>query len=183
LNIVLTWKIMDLAKLQIKAFREEEHLALVPELTKMLHEAYKPLADRGFQYSASHQPPEKTLERLKRGDPYLAFWDGQLAGTITLYEPKPESPCEYYRKEGVCHFGQFAVGPAFQGRGIGNGLIRIVEERVKQLGGKELALDTAEGAAALIGMYERRGFKAVSSTQWASTNYQSVVMSKPIILG
>ncbi len=166
--------------LKIILFNEQEHAELVPELTELLHQAYKPLADRGFRYSATYQPPETTLKRLKYFESYLAYWSGQLAGTIALIQWKPDSPCEYYRKEGIYHFGQFAVKPEFQGRGIANQLLLRIEERTKQLRGKELALDTAEGAVELIEMYKRRGFKAVSTTKWASTNYQSIVMTKEI---
>jgi GNAT superfamily N-acetyltransferase len=170
----------ELMGLKIILFNEQEHAELVPELTELLHQAYKPLADRGFRYSATYQPPETTLKRLKYFESYLAYWSGQLAGTIALIQWKPDSPCEYYRKEGIYHFGQFAVKPEFQGRGIANQLLLRIEERTKQLRGKELALDTAEGAVELIEMYKRRGFKAVSTTKWASTNYQSIVMTKEI---
>jgi GNAT superfamily N-acetyltransferase len=166
--------------LKITLFKEKVHASLVPELTEMLHLAYKPLAERGFRYSATHQPPETTLKRLKYFESYLAHWDGQLVGTIALMKWNPDSPCEYYRKEGVYHFGQFAVKPGFQGRGIANQLLWVIEERVRKLSGKELALDTAEGAGELIEMYRRHGFKAVSTTKWASTNYQSIIMTKEL---
>jgi len=171
---------MDITKLQIKLFREEEHLHLVPELTELLHEAYKPLADKGFRYTATYQPPEKTLERLSRGESYLAFWGEELVGTISLYPPTPNIRCEYYRKDGVYHFGQYAVKPTFQKRGIGNALLQFIEKRTKTLGGEELSLDTAEGAAELIAIYQRQGYRIVANTQWSSTNYLSVVMAKEI---
>jgi GNAT superfamily N-acetyltransferase len=176
----MTREPLDDSRIQITRFREEEHLPMVAPLTDLLHEAYKPLADKGFRYSATYQPPEKTLERLKRGESYLAFWDGQLIGTISLYPPNPDNKCEYYRKEGVYHFGQFAVKPPFQGRGIANRLLLFVEARARNLGGKEMALDTAESAFDLIHMYERRGYKSVSKTKWNATNYLSVVMTKAL---
>jgi GNAT superfamily N-acetyltransferase len=166
--------------LQIIPFSEEEHLSLVPELTELLHEAYKPLADRGFRYSATHQSPEITLKRLKYFESFLAFWNGQLAGTIALIKWKADSPCEYYRREGLYHFGQYAVKPEFQGRGIARSLLFHIEKRTRDLGGKELTLDTAEGAIELIDMYKRHGYKAVSTTRWESTNYRSIIMAKEI---
>ena len=169
---------MEPASLRILRFRPADHGNLVGELTDLLHEAYAPLAAQGFLYVASHQPPERTLERMARGDSYLAFWEGLLVGTLSLYGPTPDSPCAYYRSPGVYHFGQFAVRPAFQGRGIADLLLRTIEERAKSLGGMELALDTSEGAEELVAMYGRRGFKPVSSTQWGSTNYRSIIMSK-----
>ena len=145
--------------LEITLFREEEHLPLVPELTELLHEAYKPLADLGFRYSATYQTPETTLKRLKYFESYLAFWSGQLAGSISLMKWKPNSPCEYYRREGSFHFGQFGIRPNLKGRGFGNRLLGFVEERAKTLGGIEMALDTAEPASDLIAWYERHGYR------------------------
>ncbi len=169
---------MGSSELLIKLFQNDRQRDLVPYLTRRLHEAYKPLADRGFRYSATHQPPETTKRRMESGETYLAYWDGQLAGLITLIPSSPDSRCEYYRREGLYHFGQFAVWPEFQGKGIASRLLLHMEERTKALGGRELALDTAEGAVELIAMYKRRGFKPVSTTQWDSTNYISVVLAK-----
>jgi GNAT superfamily N-acetyltransferase len=171
---------IETSHLKIIPFREEEHLPLVPELTELLHSAYKPLADRGFRYSGTVQPPETTLKRLREGESYFVFWDEELIGTISLYKWKFGSSCEYYRKEGVYHFGQYAIKPRFQGQGIGMALLQFVEERTKTLGGKELSLDTAEGAVELIATYQRRGYRIVSTTQWSSTNYLSVVMTKEL---
>ena len=166
--------------LEITLFKEEEHLSIVPELTELLHEAYKSLADSGLSYSASYQAPEKTLQRLKYFESYLAYWKSQLVGTISLMKWKSDSSCEYYRREGSFHFGQFGISPAFKGNGFGNRLLEFVEKRAEALGGKEIALDTAEKAADLIAWYERHGYRRVSRTKWASTNYESIVMAKKL---
>lgn len=165
---------------QIESFDVSRHSIWVGPLTELLHEAYSGLALKGLCYVASHQPPERTLERLTRDEAYLAFLDGKLAGTISMDFTKPDSPCEYYRRPRLAHFGQFAVKPAFQGRGIARKLLQHVELRAGELGFSEIALDTAEGALELIAMYQRHGYVVVSSTRWASTNYRSVVMAKEL---
>lgn len=144
----------------------------------MLHEAYAPLAVKGMRYLATHQPPSKTLERLCEGESYLAFAADEIAGTVTMYREKTLSSCEYYRRAGVFSFGQFAVGRKFQGRGYGALMMDLVERRARELGARELALDTSEHAADLIATYERRGYQIVSHTQWEVTNYRSVIMSR-----
>lgn len=154
------------------------HAAYVEPLTSMLHEAYAPLAARGLRYLATHQPPSKTLERLCEGESYLALLGDDLIGTVTLYREKFQSTCEYYRRPGVFSFGQFAIRSASQGCGYGAKLMGIVEERARELGASELALDTSEHAAELIATYQRRGYKIVSHTQWDVTNYRSVIMSR-----
>lgn len=166
--------------LKIERFDVTQHSLWVAPLTELLHEAYAGLVLKGFQYVASHQLPERTLERLTRGEAFLAFWDGNLAGAISLDIPKQDSPCEYYRRAGLVHFGQFAVKPAYQGHGIARRLLQHMEQRAKELGASQIVMDTAEGALELIAMYERHGYRVVAETQWTSTNYRSVVMAKNI---
>ncbi len=166
------------SSVQFSKFEIEDHVNLIEPLTKLLHQAYAPLAERGMKYLATHQPPPKTLERLQEGESYLTFFDGELIGTVTLYREKSSSLCEYYRRAGVFSFGQFAIKPSFQGRGIGSKMMAMIERRAKELGAIELALDTSEYADNLIQMYEKRGYRQVSYVQWDVTNYRSVIMTK-----
>lgn len=163
----------------IEKFNPALHNGLVGEITNILHEAYAPLARDGMRYWASYQTPSETLHRLQLGEAYLAFYDSKLAGTISLVGPKKENRCEWYKKRGVFTFHQFGVLPRLQGRGVGKRLLDFVETRALELGARELALDTSEHAAHLINAYEKRGYRFVDYVQWNSTNYRSVVMSKP----
>lgn len=164
--------------LRLIRFEKERHLNFVSDLTQILHSAYRPLAEQGMRYLASHQSAEKTLERLLEGESYLCFADDELAGTVTLYHSKPESTCEYYRREYVFSFGQFAIKPALQKRGFGSKIMDFIEKRARERGAFELALDTSEHANHLISSYEKRGYKIVAFTQWDVTNYKSVIMTK-----
>jgi GNAT superfamily N-acetyltransferase len=78
-------------------------------------------------------------------------------------------------------FGQFAVRPSHQGRGIGTTLLRLVEQRAAEQGVRQLALDTSEHAADLIAFYEVKGFRFVEHVQWSETNYRSVVLAKGLV--
>lgn len=166
--------------LQLIRFEKERHLGFVGELTRILHSAYRPLAEQGMKYLASHQPPEKTLERLLEGESYLCFNEDELVGTITLYHSKPESSCEYYRRENVFSFGQFAIRPELQRLGFGSKIMDFIETRAKARGATELALDTSEHAHHLISSYSKRGYQIVATTKWDVTNYESVIMTKAL---
>ena len=96
------------------------------ELTDLLHRAYAPLLAAGMRFYATHQPVEATADRIEKGECLVAVRDGRIIGTITLYPPTEESHCEWYRSPGVSHFGQFAVEPAEQKRGIGSRLMELV---------------------------------------------------------
>ena len=148
------------------------------ELTGLLHRAYAPLADAGFKFLATHQDVATTRERAQSGWCLVAERARALVGTPTLYRPLADTPCDYYRREGILVFGQFGVEPALQGHGIGRALLKAAEALALQLGALELTLDTAEGALSLIAMYERWGFEKVATADWRpTTNYLSVVMA------
>lgn len=166
------------SEFKIIKFNKEAHLDLIEPLTDLLHEAYAPLALKGMRYLATHQSASKTLERLEEGESYLAFYDDELAGTVTLRKERIESACEHYKKAGVYSFGQFAIKPKFQSFGFGSLMMNMIEERAKELGAIELALDTSEQADNLIAMYEKRGYRHVAYVQWDITNYRSVILSK-----
>lgn len=150
------------------------------ELTHLLHRAYKPLAEMGLRYFATHQTVEQTRSRVEAGECFVAEFEGQIIGTITLYtEPHHDVP-DWYRRPEVGWFGQFGIEPRLQGTGVGNRMMQYVEERAIQLGLSELALDTSEQATHLIDWYKRHGWRVVEETDWDVTNYKSLVMSKAL---
>ena len=101
-------------------------------------------------------------------------------GIVTLAEIASTRGSPFYDREDVASFGQFAVRPSHQGRGIGAKLMSLVEERAREKGVRELALDTSERAADLIAMYRARGFRFIEHIQWGDTNYRSMVFSKTL---
>lgn len=153
----------------------------IPEMTQLLRDAYAHLAAKGFRYLATYQDDAMTARRLGRGFPFVVYLDRRLVGTATLYPPRHDSPVEWYRRPEVFHFGQFGVRPELQKRGIGVRMLREMEERARARGAAELACDTAEQAEHLRSWYEREGFRVLGSTQWAVTNFRSVVLSKRIV--
>jgi predicted N-acetyltransferase YhbS len=161
--------------LRIRDFADGDSVAAI---TALLHAAYGSLAESGFRYLASHQDEATTLRRLRSGVPFVAESGREIIGTVTLYPPSVSSSCEWYRT--VYHFGQFAVRPELQGRGIGFRLYEHVEAFVRSLSVDELALDTAEGAHHLRQWYDRLGFRFIQFISWNETNYRSVILSKSL---
>lgn len=149
------------------------------ELTELLHRAYKRLADEGFRFVATYQSVDETLRRISNARCWVGIRNGQLVATLSLYEPF-SSTCEWYTKQDVWHFGQFAVEPALQGQGIGLLLLDCAEKTARAHGACELALDTSEGASHLVSFYKRHGYRFVQYVQWDVTNYRSVVLSKKL---
>lgn len=149
-------------------------------LTRLLHEAYAPLAAQGLRFLASHQDEAMTQERLSEGWSFILECDGIVTGTITLRGTDPENECKWYRRPGVYSISQFAVRPDRQRQGLGRRLLFHAESLARERGAGELALDTAEEALDLRTWYSRLGFREVASVSWPETNYRSVVLSKSL---
>lgn len=163
--------------------REFQDTDSIPEITALLHRAYKPLADAGLKYVASYQDDARTLRRITSGKCFIAAQNEKIIGTISYYTSRynrPDAP-DLYNKEGVAHFGQFAVEPNAQKQGIGSLLMDHVEQLALYQGNHTVSFDTAEVALGLISYYTKRGYKFEAYHQWDMTNYRSVVMKKALV--
>ena len=149
-------------------------------ITSLLHEAYAPLAAAGMRFVASHQSVATTKKRMDKGETFVATDSDLIVGIITFTEAHATHGSPFYDRSDVADFGQFAVRPAYQRRGIGSRLIEMVELRAFEKGVGELALNTSEHATDLIAMYTRKGYRFVEYVQWNDVNYRSVILSKTL---
>jgi GNAT superfamily N-acetyltransferase len=149
-------------------------------LTEMLHRAYAPLAAAGLRFNASHQAQEYTARCLVEGAAFMAELQGRIVGTITVYRPDPRADTAVYREPNTYHLGQFGVDSDCKGKGIGRALHSAAIIYATRCGGRFMALDTAAPAADLIATYERWGYVIVDRKRWDSTNYESVIMRRPL---
>lgn len=163
--------------LQIRALAADDSIVA---LTGVLHRAYARLGRMGLNYTAVDQPPQVTAERVSGGQCFVADDDGALVGTIVVQPPYEANECAYFARPGVAALHQFAVDPASQGRGIGRALLQAAERWARAQGFLEVALDTAEQAEHLIGLYERLGYERVGTVRRAGKVYRSVVLRKAL---
>ncbi len=153
----------------------------ISEITALLHLSYKKLADMGFRYFATHQDDTETENRISKGYSFVAKSKNKIIATVSMYYPIEDSNgAKFYEKKDVANFGQFAVDPGYQSKGLGNFMMDIIENKAKTIGAAKIALDTAEGALHLIKYYEKRGYEFVEYVNWSVTNYRSVIMSKKL---
>ena len=150
------------------------------ELVDLLHRAYKQLADMGLYFVACNITEDEMKFFVDNGECFVAECDGKIIGTILLY-PKGKHNPEFYLREDVAVFGKFAVEPGLQKNGIGDMMMKYIEDYVKARGYNEIACDTAEQAHHLIDYYNKRGYKFVDYQKWNRTNYRSVIMSKRVL--
>jgi GNAT superfamily N-acetyltransferase len=152
----------------------------VAPLTGLLHRAYAGLADMGLHFTACDQPPEVTERRMRAGVCFVAEFEDRIAGTISIRRATPEDVVEPFRDPETMICGQFGVEPDLRGRGIGGALHQHAIDFAVASGARTLALDTAEPAAHLIALYSRWGYRIVARHRWSSTNYRSVIMTRPL---
>jgi GNAT superfamily N-acetyltransferase len=150
------------------------------ELTRLLNAAYGQLGEMGLNYVAVDQGAEVTRRRVEAASAcWVARTNGALAGTLSYYgEARHRAGPDWYRREDVGYFGQFAVDPPLQRAGIGATLLGAAEARALAEGKREFACDTADRAAHLIATYLRRGFRVVGKHRWGHAGYESVILSK-----
>ncbi|MBS1561472.1 MAG: GNAT family N-acetyltransferase [Bacteroidetes bacterium] len=161
--------------IEIRPYRATDD---IDAITEMLHRAYAGLADMGFRFHATFQDADVTRERLNGDLSFMAVEGDTIVGTITLYDQPYDDSCPHYRDRTVARFGQFGIEPHLQHAGLGTRMMDLIEQTAADLGFRELACDTAEGATHLVEWYARRGYRFVEHVQWDVTNYRSVVLSK-----
>jgi uncharacterized damage-inducible protein DinB/GNAT superfamily N-acetyltransferase len=155
-------------------------------LTALLHRAYAPLAQQGLNFAAASQSVETTQQRAAEGQCFVAEQRGRIVGTVTVCGPYDLAAAPWaagvaaFRDRDTAHFHQFAVDPGQQRQGIGRRLVAACERWARERGYKRMALDTAESATELRGLYERLGYVQVAQVQWQGRSYRSVVMERAL---
>jgi GNAT superfamily N-acetyltransferase len=150
----------------------------ISELTALLHAAYARLAVLGFNYTAVDQSEDVTRRRIAQGECYVACDGPKLVGTITYR--RQSSGCDWYARPDVAVINQLGILPTYQGKGLGNALMSLSEDRARETGAAELALDTSEGASHLVAWYGRRGYRQVEIVRWDGKVYRSLILSKAL---
>ena len=95
---------------------------------------------------------------------WVAEVDGTLAGTVT-YVPGPGPYAEFSDAKGA-GIRMLAVLPAFQGRGIGEALVRACIDQARADGRDRVYLDTTQWMNAAQRLYRRLGFARAPELDW-----------------
>jgi ribosomal protein S18 acetylase RimI-like enzyme len=95
---------------------------------------------------------------------WVADVDGMVAGTVT-YVPGPGAYAEFDDPDGA-GIRMLAVLPAFQGRGIGEALVRACIDRARANGRSRVYLDTTQWMEAAQRLYVRLGFARAPELDW-----------------
>lgn len=153
-------------------------------ITDLLHRAYAPLAAQGMNFTAATQTVDVTRKRAAEGQCFVAELLGKAVGTVTVSGPYDlegapwAQDVPWFRDRDTAHFHQFAVDPALQRRGVGRRLVAACERWAREQGYTRMALNTAQPAVELRGLYRRLGYAEVGQVQWQGKSYGSVILQK-----
>ena len=95
---------------------------------------------------------------------WVAEVEGTLAGTVS-YVPGPGPYAEFDDPAGA-GIRMLAVLPAFQGRGIGEALVRACLGRAREDGRERVYLDTTRWMETAQRLYARMGFERAPELDW-----------------
>ena len=85
---------------------------------------------------------------LPDGRLYLAYWDGELAGSIALRKIDDEN----------CELKRLYIKPKFRRNGIAKALVLRLIDDAREIGYRHMLLDTLPFLQTAIGMYHSIGF-------------------------
>ena len=149
----------------------------VPSLRRLVNEAYRELADMGFNFTGTYQDEKTTLERMQGAEVYLLHRNSELIASINLSIKELDGGADR------CIFiHQLAVRSDQKRQGIGSYLMDLAEKCAIYNGISRLQLDTAIPAHHLVAMYERRGYLPIEEVQWEGKSYRSYIMEKRLDL-
>ena len=120
-------------------------------------------------YAAINHPQELIID--KGGEIFVALYKNEPVGVCALLKMNDE----HYDYE----LSKLAVSPKVQGKGIGLLLGQAVIDKVKELGGRNLYLESNTALKPAIHIYEKLGFKRIFGH---STSYQRCDIQMELVL-
>ncbi|MEZ0536898.1 GNAT family N-acetyltransferase [Caldicellulosiruptoraceae bacterium PP1] len=98
--------------------------------------------------AAVNETIDEIINDINNKEVYVAFIDGELVGSIRV-EIFPDK---------TAYISRFGVKLSFQNNGVGKALMKVVDERLIELGVKRVYLHTASKVKDLVRFYYARGF-------------------------
>ncbi|HDR7793973.1 TPA: GNAT family N-acetyltransferase [Bacillus luti] len=123
-----------------------------------------------WQYLLGEEATDEILEGIREKYTYVVMKEDEMVGTVTVSSKQNEWDKRIFGKEEVSnslYIHRFAVKREYKGNGIGEWILRWIEENVQR--DKEyLKLDCVQHNRTLNDFYKKSGFEYVGSTDGAS---------------
>jgi putative acetyltransferase len=132
--------------------------AETPEQIQQVRELFLEYAN-SLNFSLCFQDFDKELAELPggyappEGRLLLAVCDGAVAGCVALHKLAPQ----------ICEMKRLYLRPAHRGKGLGRVLCERVLSEAREIGYRQLRLDTVEPSMKdAVAMYRRMGFREIA---------------------
>lgn len=156
---------------------EQARAADVDAVLAILAGAGEWLTAKGIdQWGPGRFSRERGVEAIGRGEVYIASLEEEIVGTLRL-QWSDESVWGV-RPDDAGYVHALAVGRAYAGNKVGEGLLRWAEEQVAAAGRHFLRLDCMAANSALRDYYLRAGFTCVGEAckyGWAAALFEREV--------
>lgn len=116
--------------------------------------------------SALSEPIEEILKPVAAGEALVAKMDSRIVGAV-----------RGVRKDDECHLERLVVAPDMRGRGIGEALMRAVEQHNSK-GVRRFVLHTGDRSQANIRLYRKVGYTE-THREFVTETLSLVHMAKP----
>lgn len=149
------------------------------EINRLFHTAHALLTDQGLRRYWIDELMGDGSPENPQGELYLAFDEKARAiAGIVFFDAANTRGCPFFDKPGVASIGPFAIMPEFQGHGLGGAMLGFVEDRARETGAEEIALDIAPEATQQLQNYLQRGYRFAENARWPGSDKRCVVLSK-----
>ena len=142
--------------IEIRSAHPSEHTRIA-ELTRTAYAEYGQLMSP-TGWSALAAAVESALATDQPVDRIIALRNGELVGSVMLYNAGADAYAGLTEKAGVPEVRMLAVSPSARGLGIGEQLVKECMRRARDAGADQLGLHTSASMRAAIALYERMGF-------------------------
>lgn len=122
-----------------------------PTVSRLIRAAFAEYEGQIHPPSGAHgETQERVMKKMESGRSALALLGGEPVGCV-VYEPN----------DGYVYLGRLAVLPSHRRHGIGEALVRFVEERARALGSPRVQLGVRVALPHIQAWYESQGYVIV----------------------
>lgn len=134
----------------------------IEAITNLLQACAQSMSEQGMHHWLGVYDSSSVAANLNSKSVFVLESEGQILGCIALGQQKADyyNDCWPQAPEADFYITQLAVSPAAQGSGYGK---KLMQHCLDIVGNARLQLDAVDHYPALIGFYQKLGFRIIAS--------------------
>jgi GNAT superfamily N-acetyltransferase len=140
----------------------QAHQGYIPGVVRLISATTQTMREHGiYQWDEIYPNEEIITKDVDSRSLYVLEQSGLCIAAVSLNQEQDEAyqQVHWLGAEPVLVVHRLCVDPAYQGNGIGSGLMDFAEENAKQNAYVSIRLDTYTGNPRAVRLYERRGYR------------------------